>query len=262
VIPSGRFTMGSSAAEQQWAVDHGATAKSVEDESPQHTVVVPSFAIGKYDVTRAEYAKFVSETGYPPGDGCGHDGFKWIKQPDRSWQNPEFTQSDRDPVVCVSWNDARAYIAWLNGKVGSDSPRSDKRPYRLPTEAEWEYAARGGTTTLFWWGDDINETSRNAWFKDNSDARTQPVGLKPPNRFGLYDVTGHVWQWTQDCYAPNYANAPSDGSAAERDSSCLRVDRGGSSMHPEWLLRSAPRERNPADYRYMSLGFRVARSLP
>ena len=272
VIPPGSFTMGSPDSEKVWAASHGASPQSVSDEAPQHRVTLRSFALGKYDVTRAEYAVFVRETGYPPGDGCGKDSFKWNKQPDLNWQNPGFTQTDRDPVVCMSWNDARAYVSWLNSKLrGGMSIQSDG-PYRLPTEAEWEYAARAGTTTRFWWGDDENGASDHAWFKNDSDGHSHPVGLKPANAFGLCDMVGDVWQWTEDCYDNNYAGTPADGRANETPSSdvhandsqgkCLRVDRGGSWMFPARLLRSATRERNPADYRDAIMGFRVARTLP
>src|SRR5437667_1921238 len=142
VIPGGSFTMGSSESEKTWASNHGGSPQSVSDEAPQHHVVVRTFALGKYDVTRAEYEVFVHETGYPPGDGCGKDSFKWNKQPDLNWQKPGFSQTDRDPVVCVSWQDARAYVSWLNGKLRGRVSTSDGGPYRLPSEAEWEYAAR------------------------------------------------------------------------------------------------------------------------
>jgi hypothetical protein len=101
-------------------------------------------------------------------------------------------------------------------------------PYRLPSESEWEYAARAGTTTRFWWGDDDGAAAVHAWYKGNSGGQTRPAGLKPANPFGLYDMVGNVWQWTQDCYAESYARAPADGSASETESACLRVDRGGS----------------------------------
>src|ERR1700683_2887633 len=166
VIPAGSFTMGSSSEEKTWAASHGATLGSVTDEAPQHAVAVPAFAMGKYDVTRGEYAAFVRETGYPAGDGCGAGIDGWNKQPRVSWQKPGFTQSDRDPVVCVSWQDAQAYVAWLNHKVRRMSAAGDG-PYRLPSEAEWEYAARAGTTTKFWWGDEVNDAPSHAWFKEN-----------------------------------------------------------------------------------------------
>jgi formylglycine-generating enzyme required for sulfatase activity len=262
VIPAGSFNMGSPDSEKAWATTHGASQQSVADEAPQHSVALRSFALGKYDVTRAQYAVFVRETGYPPGDGCGKDSFKWNKQPDLNWRNPSFNQTDRDPVVCISWHDAHAYITWLNGKVDGRASKSSDGPYRLPSETEWEYAARAGTTTRFWWGDDDNSATAHAWYKDNCDGRTHPVGLKPPNPFGLYDIVGNVWQWTQDCYADSYAKAPTDGSAAENGDACMRVDRGSCWLYRAWLLRSATRERNPAEFRDIIMGFRVARTLP
>lgn len=262
VIPPGHLTMGSSASEKSWAASHGGNLESVSDESPQHIVSLRPFALGKYDVTRGEYAAFVRETGYPAGDGCGHDSFRWNKQAGVTWRNPGFRQTERDPVVCVSWQDARAYIAWLNGKVRQPAPTPEDGPYRLPSESEWEYAARAGTTTRFWWGDDDGSADDHAWYNGNSSGQTHPVGSKPANSFGLYDMVGDVWQWTEDCYAGSYANAPTDGSAAEEGNACLRVDRGGSWLYPAWLLRSATRERNPAEYRDGIMGFRLARALP
>lgn len=155
-------------------------------------------------------------------------------------------------------------------------------PYRLPSEAEWEYAARAGATTKFYRGDDDAAAPVHAWFNANSGCekvdglfcdhgQTHPVGAKPPNAFGLYDMAGNVWQWTEDCYDNSYAGIPADGGANEAPSSdpqakdvqgnCLRFDRGGPWMFPAWLLRPATRELNPADYRDAIMGFRVARSL-
>ena len=262
VVPAGNFTMGSSALEKSWAVSQGAKPEWVADESPQHHVALRSFALGKYDVTRGEYAAFVRENGYSAGDGCGHDGANWKKQAGVSWQNPGFSQTERDPVVCVSWEDARAYVSWLNGKVRRLVSASGDGPYRLPSESEWEYAARAGTATRFWWGDDDGGAAGYAWYKGNSGGQTHPVGSKPVNPFGLYDMVGDVWQWTEDCYADSYADAPTDGSAAETGNACLRVDRGGSWFYSPWLLRSAARERNPAGYRDVMMGFRLARTLP
>jgi formylglycine-generating enzyme required for sulfatase activity len=260
VIPAGSFTMGSSLAEKQWAATHGGNLESVADESPQHVVTLRSFALGRYPVTRGEYAAFVRETGYSAGDGCGRDSFKWNKVADLTWQNPGFDQTDRDPAVCVSWQDAQAYVSWLNNRVHGQS--SAPGPYRLPSESEWEYATRAGSTTYFWWGDDESKASAHAWFKANSGGHTHPVGLKPMNSFGLYDVVGNVWQWTEDCYAENYTSAPADGRASPGGTDCLRVDRGGSWLYPDWLLRSATRERNPADYRDVIMGLRVVKALP
>lgn len=284
VIPAGSFTMGSSAEEKSWAASHGGNLGSVADEGPQHQVSLRSFALGRYPVTRGEYAAFARETGYPAGDGCGRGRaiFQYEKDPSLSWKDPGHAQTDRDPVVCVNWQDAHAYIAWLNRKAHRVSAASANGPYRLPSEAEWEYAARAGTKTKFYWGDDDAAAREHAWFNANSGCQniqglvcdhgqTHPVGAKPPNAFGLYDMVGNVWQWTEDCYDNSYAGIPADGRANETPSSdpktkdgqgnCLRVDRGGSWMFPAWLLRPATRERNPADYRNAIMGFRVARTL-
>jgi formylglycine-generating enzyme required for sulfatase activity len=279
IIPAGQFVMGSSEAEKAWAAAHGGSPQAVSDEAPQHEVTLPTFALGRYDVTRGEYAAFVRATGHPLGDGCGRGRaiFKWEKDPKLTWKDPGFAQTDRDPVVCVNWNDARSYVAWLNTKSGRAGA------YHLPSESEWEYAARAGTTTKFWWSDDDAAAPVHAWFNANSGCQninglfcdhgqTHPVGAKPPNAFGLYDMAGNIWQWTEDCYDNSYAGIPADGRANEAPSNdpkaddshgnCLRVDRGGSWMFPAWLLRSATRERNPADYRNAIMGFRVARTLP
>ncbi len=256
-VPDGSFTMGSSDAEKAWVVAHGGTLDSVADEAPQHGVKLHTFAIGEYDVTRAEYAAFVKDTGHPTVKGCYQQGNPDSPfYPDATWQAPGFAQTDRDPVVCVNWHDAQAYVAWLNSKT--------KGGYRLPTEAEWEYAARGGAVSKFWWGEDENEIGApdHAWFKDNAGGATHPVGQKPANGFGLYDVAGDVWQWTEDCYAETYVKAPIDGSAASGDPACRRSDRGSSWYYPAWLLRAATRERNPPDYKDGVLGFRVAKTLP
>jgi formylglycine-generating enzyme required for sulfatase activity len=255
--------MGSPESEKVWATKHGASPESVSDEAPQHRVTFRSFAIGKYDVTRGEYAAFVRETRYSAGDGCFESSMpKANKSADARWQSAGFNQTEREPVVCVSWQDARAYVSWLNAKLRGRGSNPSDGPYRLPSEAEWEYAARGGTTTPFWWGDDDSGAAGHAWYKDNSGTETHPVGLKPANAFGLYDMVGNVWQWTQDCYADSYASAPTNGSVSEETKDCLRVDRGGSWLYPAWLLRSATRERNSANYRDRIMGFRVARRLP
>jgi formylglycine-generating enzyme required for sulfatase activity len=263
VIPAGSFTMGSPESEKVWATNHGASPQSVSDEAPQHRVTLRSFAIGKYDVTRGEYAVFVRETAYAAGDGCFESSMPQAnKRADAHWQSPGFNQTERDPVVCVSWQDARAYVSWLNRKVHGTASSQHDGPYHLPSEAEWEYAARAGTTTQFWWGDDDSGATLHAWYKDNSDGHTHPRGSKPANPFGLYDIVGNVWQWAEDCYADSYAKAPTDGTAAESGTGCMRVDRGSCWLYRSWLLRSATRERNPADFRDIIMGFRVARTLP
>ncbi len=254
VIPSGTFAMGSSPDDQAWAVSHGATASSVADEAPPHAVSVRSFALGVYDVTRAEYAAFVRDTGHPSSDGCAETSMPGARMTSASWRDPGFAQTDRDPVVCVSWYDATAYAAWLTTKTHA--------AYRLPSEAEWEYAARANTRTRFWWGDDDGPAATHAWYAANAGAHTHPVGAQPANPFGLHDIVGNVWQWTGDCYADSYAGAPSDGVARAWIADCMRVDRGSAWTYAAWLLRSATRERNPPGYRDAIMGFRVAKSLP
>ena len=177
-------------------------------------------------------------------------------------------------MTCVSWEDATAYVRWLSAETGAD--------YRLPSEAEWEYAARAGTTTPFYWGTSVNEhcahgngadrmtertfTSQSfTWsFSDCSDgaARTVLVGSYNPNVFGLYDMAGNVWEWVEDCWHDNYAGAPDYGTAWTRGGECgRRVSRGGSWYNDRVDLRSALRDRSDAGLRSHLLAFRVSRTL-
>jgi formylglycine-generating enzyme required for sulfatase activity len=162
------------------------------------------------------------------------------------------------PVINVTWYDAGRYAAWLSRMTG--------RPYRLLTEAEWEYAARAGTKTTYYWGDDIGTANANCrgcgtqW----DDKKTSPVGSFKPNAFGLYDMAGNVWQWLQDCYYDSYTGAPSDGSARlveRRGENCLRVTRGGSWGYLPPFQRAANRVGFAAVDRDPVLGFRLARTL-
>jgi formylglycine-generating enzyme required for sulfatase activity len=204
---------------------------------------------------------FVQDPGYPGGD--------------TSWRDPGFPQTDRDPVVNVSATDATAYAAWLSRKTG--------KAYRLPSEAEWEYAARAGATTARFWGDDrdrtaacgyanvADETLRENFFAqpdrdrffacDDSYAATSPVGKFHRNGFGLYDMLGNVWQWTADCYSNGYSGAPSDGSAWTTGDCDRRVLRGGSWAAIPRFLRAGTRSRIGTDKRGNDAGFRLARIL-
>ena len=250
VIPAGGFLMGSPASEQE----------RYDSEGPQHAVSLRWFALGRHDVTVDEFAAFVRETGYEPGE-CN-----WPRG--STWQSAGFAPAD--PVVCVNWHDAKAYVAWLNRKVRGQSPASTGTdgPYRLPSEAEWEYAARAGTTTARWWGDQIGAGHANcngcgsAW--DNRQLST--VESFPPNPFGLYDMLGNVWQWTEDCWNESYVDAPGDGSPWLSGDCGKRVLRGGSWSNLPRFVRSAARNRDAAanrnfDYAYY-VGFRVAMTLP
>ena len=247
VVPSGDFMMGSPPSEKgRW-----------DDEGPRHGVMIgSSFAVGVYEVTRGEFGRFVSSTGRSMGDSCRtrEDG-EWKARSGRGWRSPGFSQTGSHPVVCVSWDDARAYVRWLSGETGAS--------YRLLSESEWEYVARAGTQTRYWWGDDIGRNRANCdgcgsrW--DNES--TAPVGSFAANAFGLHDVHGNVWEWVQDCWNDSYAGAPGDGSAWERGECSRRVLRGGSWFSLPGLLRAALRIRGVAGYRYVIAGFRVARTF-
>jgi formylglycine-generating enzyme required for sulfatase activity len=268
VIPAGEFAMGSPASEAGRGLDEG----------PQRQVqIAQPFALGRSEVTVAEFRRFAEESGYKTeaerdtraqGQGCS--GFIYTDpQPVTSWRSPGLTQADSHPVVCVSWNDARAHAQWLSKKTG--------KRYRLPTEAEWEYAARAGSTGARYWGDDPVQACRYANVADQSRFQTwgfgqkhectdghyftAPVGGYAPNRFGLYDTIGNVWEWTEDCYNASYAGAPADGAAWLSGDCAQRVLRGGSWSTVPRFARSAARHKNPADYRDNLTGFRLARTL-
>ncbi len=192
VIPAGSFMMGSPASEEGRS----------DDEGPVHRVMISHpFAVGKYEVTREEFGRFVSATGRSMGNSCYtfEDG-KWQKRSGRSWQNPGYRQTGRDPVACVTWEDAQAYVRWLSGETG--------KQYRLLSEAEWEYAARAGMTTAHSWGDSIGRNRANCRKEcgDNYDY-TAPVGSFAANGFGLHDMHGNVWERVEDCWHGSYAGA-------------------------------------------------------
>ncbi|MEN8260514.1 MAG: formylglycine-generating enzyme family protein [Pseudomonadota bacterium] len=269
LIEGDRFTMGS---------PDGEKGRS-SDEGPRHSVTVQPFALGRCEVTVAEFSRFVEETGYESQlrkDGCyvwNKEAKRWSLETGRDWRNPGFSQTDTDPVVCVSHPDAEAYADWLSQRTGVI--------YRLPTEAEWEYAARAGTVTARYWGDspdkaceyanvhDLtskreNEFPRTAHNCDDGFAQTAPAGSFESNRFGLYDMLGNVWEWVEDCWHESYINAPAEGSAwleAEGGDCGRRVLRGGSwILHPV-SVRSAYRLRDAPDDAYLIVGFRLARTL-
>ena len=167
----------------------------------------------------------------------------------------------KQPAVSVSWNDAKEYVAWLSKLTG--------KTYRLPSEAEWEYAARAGTQTAYSWGDGIGKGNANCWVCGSDwDRKLAPVGSFAPNAFGLYDMHGNVWEWVEDCNNNNYDGAPTDGSAWTVDitqpqgGSCVfRVNRGGAFNNDFRGLRSANRSFNSPESRWETVGFRVARTL-
>jgi formylglycine-generating enzyme required for sulfatase activity len=211
---------------------------ATEYENPVHRVSISKpFAIGRYEVTFGEWDQCVDE------GGCKH------RPDDREWG-----RGDR-PVINVSWLDARAFVTWLSQKTG--------KTYRLPTEAEWEYAARGGTNTAYWWGRDVGSRQANCRECNTGDVqKTAPVGSYKPNGFGLYDTAGNAAEWIEDCWNDNYRGAPNNGSAWTSGQCRLRVLRGGAFDSQAKYLRSMARFRYDTDVRYIANGFRVVRELP
>ncbi|MEI9889005.1 MAG: formylglycine-generating enzyme family protein [Rhizomicrobium sp.] len=262
-IPAGSFVMGSSSGEPG----------HFDNEGPLHTVSVRAFALAKYDVTAAQFLTFLEATQYKPAACNTILDLRWRLNPDGQAQAPAGAYPPQWPAVCLEWKDAQAYIAWLNATVRKARPSIAGRegPYRLPTEAEWEYAARGGTTTARWWGDALGTNNANCnGCGSPFDARVlADVDAFATNPFGLYGMLGNAWQWTADCWHPSYQGAPRDGSAwlAAGAGDCARhVLRGGSWDNVPVFVRSAARSGAPAvkgEYDYSSLaGFRVARTLP
>lgn len=226
VIPAGRFRMGDL---------HG---NGDDNERPVHEVIISSsFALARHEVTFEEYDRFANATGRPLPD-------------DEGWGR------GTRPVINVSWNDANAYTRWLAEQTG--------QPYRLPTEAEWEYSARAGTESVYWWG---NQPGQGYAVCDGCDTQwggqqTAPVGSLKPNPWGLHDMSGNVDEWVLDCYQPDYSNAPNDGSATRTSDCTHRVMRGGSWFDIPRVARPASRYRHPATSSRNSWGFRVALDLP
>ncbi len=262
VIPRGQFEMGSLEGEEG------------RPEGPIHGVSIDyEFAVGKFEVTTGQFAEFVRETEYTQANNCIVWTDKWEALEDTNWSNPGFGRAplENEPVSCVSWDDAKAYVAWLSGKSG--------KRYRLLSESEWEYVARAGTKTRFVWGDSAKEACSHVNLFDKSGreasnlvyvpaecddgfAFTAPVGSFEPNAFGLYDVIGNVWEWTEDCYTVPYPPNLTDGSSYQVEGICPRRSiRGGSWITTPSRQRPAFRGRDPEAVVFTPFGFRVARDL-
>jgi len=259
VIPSGSVVMGS---------DDGRP-----DETPRHRVTIAEpFAVGKYEVTVGEFEAFVAATGHdmgdedgllglPPANACTSLNFLQVFER-ISWRAPGYGQDDDSPVVCISWNDAVAYVKWLSIETG--------QPYRLLSEAEWEYVARAKTDTAFHFGATISTKEAN-YDSSHSDelsvdqlnrGQAITIGSFPPNRFGVHDVHGNALEWVEDCWHQNYEGAPTDGRAWTRDGNCeVRVARGGSWYNYASLIRSAARGSYDVKKRHSHFGLRVARAI-
>ena len=288
-IPAGEFLMGNDATPQQLAQAYPAyppaRLQALADEAPVHRVrITHAFYMAQHEVTVGQFARFVQASGYVPesvADGTGgygynpqydpatsprHDAFEG-RQPRYSWQNPGFAQTGEHPVVNVSWNDAVALARWLS--------QTEQRRYRLPTEAEWEYACRAGTRTQYRSGDDPATLAAVAnVFDADSAARwpqwqafalpthdgyafTAPVGRFAPNAFGLQDMHGNVWEWTADWHDDTYyARSPVDDPQGPADGS-VKVRRGGSWHTWPLYARCAYRNWNAPSTRYTLVGIRL-----
>jgi formylglycine-generating enzyme required for sulfatase activity len=266
VVPAGEFLMGSSKED----IDGGVAAAN---EGPQHKAVVKQpIAVGRFEVTRDQYAAFVDSSGYKSGGRC----FTFEQnipqeRENRSFLNPGYAQDGNHPAVCVSWADANAYVDWLSSTTG--------KSYRLLSETEYEYAARAGGTARYGFGNDPAELCRFANGADQSAKTaglpagapymnctdgfpfTAPVGSFAANAFGLHDLVGNVWEWTEGCFHVDYAAAGADGAARSEAGCSARAVRGGDWFSTERSLRPAVRAKANADAHHDDIGFRVARTL-
>ena len=259
VVPAGTFEMGSPSGE------------GARDEEQRHRVTIPEpIAIGMFEVKRAEFAHFMEETNRSGGSACWqYDGVETKETSGPT--DPGFIQGENEPMVCVSWMDAQAYVEWLSRKT--------KKKYRLLSESEWEYAARGGTVAPRYWDESESGQCGNTngadmalrtrytdWFEltalcDDGHAYTSEAGRYGPNEFGLYDMLGNAREWVEDCWYRDYADAPKDGSARTRGDNCsLRVLRGGSWLDGPGGVRSSTRDKGTTGIRFSANGFRVVRA--
>ena len=263
VVPAGSFTMGAPVHE----------AGSYGNERPMHRVTIAEpFAVGVYEVTRGEFRRFAEESGYTPDAGCWVQDARnreWRLSMEHGWHDVGFNQTDLHPASCVSWNDAQEYVVWLSEESGEK--------YRLLTESEWEYMARGGTSgARYWEGGDGGGRFDQCRFANGADWSTEfgwraecsdryeytaPVGSYEANAFGIHDVLGNVWEWAQDCWRNGYVAGSNDASAWESEGCGLRVLRGGSRYVGPAGLRSAHRFKYEPEIRNQNSGFRIVRSL-
>jgi formylglycine-generating enzyme required for sulfatase activity len=247
MIPAGRFRMG----DIQGIGD--------SDEKPVHWVSVNDFAIGRYEVTVGEFRQFVESTEYKTdaekGKGCytRKEG-AWGKVKDANWHTPFFSQEENYPVVCVSWNDAMAYTHWLSEQT--------RKPYTLPSEAQWEYAARAGTESNYWWGNNMKYNQANCWQTSKWHNGISPVGSFSPNSFKLSDILGNVWEWVADPWHKNYGGAPLDNRIWEEkgNSSYQLVRGGGWTSRPE-VCRVSNRLKHLSKVSHIKGGFRCGYSM-
>ncbi len=252
-VPGGEFRMG----------DLNGTGQ--EDERPVRTVQVTDFWMMHTEVTVDMFRKYVAETGYEIPAGCGYFEDGWQTGEDLSWESPGFNQGPDHPVTCVSWEDAMAFSLWVSLETGLD--------FSLPTEAQWEYAARAATGSAFSHGSDPGELCEHANGADqraladypgfdvntcdDGYTRTAPAGSYPANAWGLHDMTGNVWEWVADCWPSDYASAPRDGTAFLGGACERRGYRGGAYGDVPFFLRVSLRNRGYPGERRDDVGFRL-----
>jgi sulfatase modifying factor 1 len=260
-LPIGTFMMGSPDDER---------GRERVEGSPRRIVIAQRFALGLLEVTVEQFAAFVAETGASVGNACRSFDFKTARwsPTEGSFREPGFEVTGSHPAVCVSWHEAQAYAAWLGRRTG--------KPYRLPSEAEWEYAARAGTTTSYNFGDDEGRLCEHARFADlgsqfpwRGGCRSEQTNYGPvhvgefkPNAWGLFDMHGNAWEWAADCWTADPSEIPSDASAFTRPGACeIGVVRGGGWAAAYRRVRSAQRMPVPTALRYNHMGLRVALTL-
>ena len=275
-VPEGCFEMGQTEAEKQYLIKEAGDEtyrKYYNDELPRHRVCVDGFWMGKCETTRGQFRKFVKDTGYrTDAEKKGNarifnkeTDWKWKELSGYNWKKMGYDQDDAHPVGCVSWNDAAAFAKWLSGKSGKN--------FGLPTEAQWEYAARGGVEAMRFWGDGESDACLyanaadkghgwpNSFPCDDGYEFTAPVGKYKPNPFGLYDMLGNVWEWCADRYGENYYSNSPEKNPQGPSKGGYRVLRGGSWFNLHRYVRCGYRSRNSPDYRDSNNGFRLV-ALP
>lgn len=245
LIPPGEFLMGSDAGgEEALKIEISWDEKQYirRSQQPQHRVVITKpFLMSATEVTIGQFQKFTAATGY-------RTGAEKLAEP-KTFRNPGYPVTDDSPAACIAWNDAGHYCNWLS--------QQEKTTYRLPTEAEWEFACRAGTTSQYSFGDDANQLEQFGWYNEIAGHRSQPVGTKPANAFGLHDMHGNVWEWCRDFY--DNRTRYDDFPTLTGDSGTPRAIRGGAWVNPATRCRSAHRVARPPSLPSFSYGFRCVR---